>query len=462
MNCKLTLRRQVSRDGRERDGLKSPLCDLRPSFLRKRSGCEGHSSHATPCRPKDDPAKPRSEGCQPLATTAHCLLLFGVVLLFALLLPLSAAAQRLAIRNARLLPVSGVAIENGTILIENGKIRAIGANVAIPAGTQVVDAGGKTIMPGIVDANAHFGLRDTLNEQASEVTPQINILGQLAPRSGDFTHALSYGVTTACLTPDSANVVGGQCGVVKMAGKTPAQMLLKNVAGIRAALGNDTANGNGGFFRAGANTLGSIYLRRPNSRMAAVWELRKALDEAAKSPMLTSVRNGSLPLHVSAHIENDIRAAVTIADEFKIPHLVLDEGSEAYKCADLLAEHKVQVVLTPSADPQTEGPDGSSPIFNTAGLLEAKGVLIAFGSNSNDPAPLLQWASLAVKHGLSPEAALRALTLNAATISGVAERVGSLEVGKDADLLLLSGDPLELTTHIEKVFVNGQVVYRAE
>jgi len=370
-------------------------------------------------------------------------------------------AQKLVIRHARILPIRGEIIPDGTIVIESGKIRALGANVQVPSGATVLDVVGATVMPGLVDANAHFGLRDT-NEQASEVTPQIRILAQIAPRSPDFTHALAYGVTTACLTPEAANIVGGQCAVVKTSGHTLDQMLLREAAGVRAALGYDTVGGNGGFFRTGGNNLTSIYLRRPNSRMAAVWELRKALDEATKYPALISVRSGKLPLRISAHVENDIRAALTITDEFKIPRLVLDGSVEAYKVADLLAERKVSVVLGPFYDPQIGGPESSEPMLNTPGLLAQKGVVVAFGSNDNDPGPLLHWAALAVKYGLSPEDALRAITLNAAEICGVADRVGSLEVGKDADLLILNGDPLELTTQLEKVLVNGQVVYRAE
>jgi imidazolonepropionase-like amidohydrolase len=386
---------------------------------------------------------------------------WGALVIAFLTLTMSANAQRLAIRHARILPIQGAVIADGTILIENGKIRALGANVAVPPNTPTLDVQGATVMPGLVDANAHFGLRDT-NEQAAEVTPQIRITGQIAPRSPDFQHALAYGVTSACLTPESANVVGGECAVVKTSGRTLEQMLLRENVGVRAALGNDTAAGNGAFFRAGAGSLNSIFLRRPNSRMASVWELRKSLDEASKYPALAAVRNGKQPLRVIAHAENDIRAAVTIADEFKLPRLVLDEGCEAYKVADLLAGHRVAVVLGPFADPQANGPDSASPVLNTPGILAEKGIPIAFGSNSGDPGPLLQWAALAVKYGLEPDVALRAITLNAAELCGVADRVGSLEVGKDADLLILRGDPLELTTQLEKVIVNGQVVYRAE
>jgi hypothetical protein len=294
-----------------------------------------------------------------------------------------------------------------------------------------------------------------------EPRSRVDILSQAAPRSGDFQRALSYGITSACLTPGSANVVGGRCAVMKTAGKSLQRMVLRDDVGVRAALGYDTASGNGGFFRASPDSLANIYLRRPNSRMAAVWELRNALDKAAKSPVLAAVRQGKTPLRISARIENDIRAALTITDEFRIPHVTIDEGTEAYKVADLLAARNVSVVFGPIADPQSNGPEGAGPILNAPGLLAARGVTIAFGSNADDPAPLLHWAALAVKYGLNAESALRALTQDAAEICSVGDRIGTIEVGKDADLLVLSGDPLELTTHIEKVLVNGQVVYSA-
>src|SRR5262249_31603442 len=127
---------------------------------------------------------------------SHRLAAVLAITLFLFLLTPIAQAQNLAIRHARILPIQGAVIENGTILIEKGKIKALGTNVAVPAGTPSLDAGGATVMPGIVDANAHFGLRDTANEQAAEVTPHISILAQIAPLSPDFPHALSYGVTT--------------------------------------------------------------------------------------------------------------------------------------------------------------------------------------------------------------------------------------------------------------------------
>src|SRR5579872_1521943 len=312
--------------------------------------------------------------------------------ILALAMPAAANAQRLAIRNVRILPIKGDPIDSGTILIENGKIRALGANVPIPPGTTVLDGTGATAMPGIVDANAHFGLRDEGNEQASEVTPAAGALALAVPRSADFQHAVAMGITTALLSPGSANVVGGACAVVKTAGGTLRRILVRDHAGLAAALGQDTSRGNGGFLRAGPDSLTSIYLRRPNSRMAAVWELRNALDRAARSKELAAVRQGSTPLRISARIENDIRAALAIVDEFQVPHVTLVDGCEAAKVADQLAQRHVSVVLGPLLDPQTDAPESAGPLLNTAGLLADRGITVAFGSNSGSPAPLLHWA----------------------------------------------------------------------
>ncbi|MCW3051529.1 MAG: amidohydrolase [Chthonomonadales bacterium] len=388
-------------------------------------------------------------------------LLLGTAFLSILALASPSQAQRLAIRNARIIPVQGAVIENGTLLIENGKIKALGANIAIPAGTTIVDGTGKVLVPGLVDANAHYGLRETPNEQSNEVTPQIRVLPMVNPRSSEFKRALQSGVTSVCLTPGSLNVVGGLCAVVKTTGNELDRILVRDAVAERGALGQDTFGSNSGFLNAGGD-LSTLYLRRPNSRMGAVWEMRHALDQPKKYPALALVRAGNLPMRIQARIENDIRAALTIAQEFKIPHVVIDDCTEGFRVVDLLAERHVSVVLGPFNDPQGFSPERSESSLSTAALLSSKGVPVAFGSNDGDATQLLAWAVLAVRNGMSPDAALKAITSTAAEVAGVGDRVGSLAPGKDADILILSGDPLELTTHIERVLVNGQVVYRAE
>jgi imidazolonepropionase-like amidohydrolase len=400
-------------------------------------------------------------GIRPAAWKPIQNLLLAATLLAILTADVSAQTRCVAIRNARIVPMQGPVIENGTILIENGKIKALGKNVRIPAGATIVDGTGKVVMPGLVDANSHLGLRETANEQMSEITPQIRVLQLVNPRSPEFKRALQSGVTTLCITPGSANVVGGLCGVVKSIGGDLDRMLVRDGVAERAALGADTFSGNSGFLNA-TGDLSTLYLRRPNTRMGAVWEMRHALDQPKKYPALAAVRAGTLPFRVQARVENDIRAALTIAQEFKVPRLVIDDCAEGFRVADLLAERHVAVVLGAFTDPQGFGPERAETSLSTAALLSSKGVLVAFGSNDGDATQLLAWAAMAVRNGMTPEAALRAVTLNAAEIAGVADRVGSLAPGKDADLLILSGDPLELTTHIERIFVNGQVVYRGE
>jgi imidazolonepropionase-like amidohydrolase len=381
----------------------------------------------------------------------------------ALLIAPAARAQPLATRNARIYPVSGPVIENGTVLVESGRIRAVGADITVPAGAQVIDARGHVVMPGIVDANARFGLRGPANEQVSEVTPEARVLDLIDPHSPDLKRALQFGVTTACVTPGTANTIGGLCAVLKTAGETRQGMTLAGAAAVRAALGEDVPAGNSGFRTFGVSeSLTSIYARRPNSRMAALWELRHALFQASRAPRLAAVLKGELPLRVHARIENDIRAALTLAEEFHVPRLILDECTEGYRVADLIASRRVPVVLGPFVDPHGPAREDEEACLNNAGILAARGVPVAFGSGGADPGELRSWAAFAVRYGLQPDAALRAITLQAASVAGVSARVGSLEPGKDADLLLLDGDPLDYRTFVEKTFVNGRLVYDKE
>ncbi len=369
----------------------------------------------------------------------------------------------LVIKNAHILTVSGPEIASGSILIVNGKIKSVGASISIPAGASVttIDADGKVVMPGIVDANSQIGLRETANEQNSEITPQFHAVQQVNPRSPEIRRALQSGVTSACITPGSNNVVGGLCGVIKLSGGSLESMLIRDGVAERAALGQDTFSGNGEFRSPGAN-LANMYLRRPGTRMGAVFALRHALDSADKYSSLIEVRSGSLPLRVHARVANDIRAAVTIADEFKLQHLVIDDCIEGYRDLDILTSHHIPVVLGPFSDPQSFAPERSAALLNNAGLLSAAGVPVAFGTNGGDETQLRMDAILALRNGMQADLALKAITLTAAQIAGVSDRVGSISAGKDADLLILDGDPLQMTSRIEKVLINGQVVYVAE
>ncbi len=376
--------------------------------------------------------------------------------LMAVTIPAASTSDTWVLRNARIYTVRTGIIERGDILIRGGRIISVGSVVSMGSNVKELDLTGKSVMPGIVDANARFGMSRE-NEEASEATPGTRAATLADQNSPEMKRALQAGVTTACLTPGSANVIGGICGVVKTGGRIRAAM--RGSEAVRASLGQDVFASNNSFRGLGGEGLANITNRRPNSRMATVWELRKALFEAERHPALADVLAGRAPLRIHARTENDIRVVFTLMDEFKLKRVILDDAVEAYKVADQIAARRIPVVLGPFADPQGSTPEGTDALLNTAGLLASKGIRVAFGSNGGDPGQLRAWAALAVRNGLSPELALRAITLSASEVAGVADSVGSIEPGKDADLLILSGDPLQITSRVEKVIIRGQVVH---
>ena len=381
----------------------------------------------------------------------------AVSTLLLLLLAPVVQGQTLLLKNATIYTVRGPILQRGDILIRDGRIVTVGRVASIPAGAAVLDLSGKSVMPGIVDANGRFAMsRD--NEQSAEVTPSARALNLLEPAGPELKRALAQGVTSVSLTPGPTNVIGGICAAVRTHGPTRSEMLIRDATGLRAALGQDVFASNGGFRGAGGEGLASIFNRRPNSRMAAVWELRKALFEADRHPALAKAVSGEMPLRIHARTENDIRVVFTLMDEFNLRRVILDDAVEAYKVADQIAARRIPVVLGPFSDPQYTTPESTDALLNSAGLLSSKEVRIAFGSNGGDPGLLRAWAAMAVRNGLPHDRALRAITLTAAEVAGVANRIGSIEAGKDADLLVLSGDPLQITSRIEKVVVRGQVI----
>jgi imidazolonepropionase-like amidohydrolase len=382
-----------------------------------------------------------------------------------------------AIRAGRVLTISGEPLEKGTVLVENGRITAVGAEVAIPDGAAVVDGGGGVLMPGLIDANAPVGVSGDPNEEYREVTPYLHVAEAIWPQAPEFQHARSMGVTTVGVWPGWANVIGGLGAVLKTRGDTVAEMLVRDGVGVAVALGSTSAWGNIPI-RAGRPV--NFFWRRPTTRMGVVWEVRKAFfdtrryldnpdgptldaEERRGCAVLAQGLRGELPLLVAARRESDIRTAFRIADEFEIPRLVLVECTEGYRLAGEIAARHVPVIVGPLYYYPTtsiQGYEGREVCLNNAGILADAGVSVALTTGSAaEVGALLTHAAFAVRHGLAPEKALRAITLTPAEILGVADRVGSLEVGKDADLILLSGDPLAATTRVEKVWIGGQLVF---
>ncbi|HHW99015.1 MAG TPA: amidohydrolase [Firmicutes bacterium] len=374
--------------------------------------------------------------------------------------------------NAKIHPVGAPSIEKGTLLIDGATIVAVGANVDIPAGAEVIDCSGRVILPGFVDTHTHVGMWGESEGQASydgneggnPITPHVRALDAINPRHISFADARMGGVTTVEVTPGSGNAIGGQMCVIKTAGNIIDEMILAPYNGMKAALGENVKNSYG--------NMRDIF---PRTRMGiaaairgALYETKKYQEKRAKDPNakidlrwepLIQVLDGKVPLRVHAHRADDIVTAVRLGEEFGIK-IQIEHGTDAAAVADFLAEKQVPVNLGPSfwnrAKVETQ-----AIAFETAGILEKAGVSVSL--ISDHPFFPIQYVSVAIAMahaaGMSAAGALRAYTLGAAEHIGVADRVGSLEVGKDADFTIWDGCPFRIRSHILETYINGQVVY---
>jgi len=400
--------------------------------------------------------------------------IYVILLTFLLLVSAFVApgiAEVTAVKAGKILTISGEPITDGVILIENGKIVEIGTGIEIPEDAAVIDAGKSVVMPGLVDASAVQPVRGDLNEQSSEITPTLRISDALDPQSKALKRVVQTGVTTLFVSPGRQNVIGGLGVVVKPAGKIPQQMIVKDEAALRIVMDLDSTEGNRIPWR---EPPINFYYRRPGTRMAIIWMLRKSFFDAQqqadteqiKDPnlaVLSAALKDEIPIHVNARRAIVIRAALKVADEYGLK-LILQECTEGYKVAGQLAERKIPVVLGPFYYyPGNMGQysEGRKVNWNNAGILAEAGVKVALSSGEQlGSIDILTAATFAVRHGMNPDEALKAITITPAEILGVSDRVGSLEKGKDADIIVLSGDPLNVTTRVERVILNGKTVYQ--
>lgn len=412
--------------------------------------------------------------------------------LAAILMTLPAVfAQTTAIKGGTVLTMAGPAIKNGTVLMRDGKIAAVGTRVTIPAGAKVIDASGKYVMPGLVDAMTYYGIAPLdRNDTANPVTPENRIIYAYFP-FGDFTRMksgeprdkelLSGGVTTLYVAPGDHQVIGGQGAVVKVSGKNPDSAILREPASIDMTISDAARNDPRGG-------------KSPSTRMAVVSLIRKALVNAQQyqrdteskkdeikrdlgAEALGRMLRRELPARIEADLVDDIRTAIRVAEEFGFD-LVIDSGIGAYRIKEVLAEKKIPVVLGPISHDFVSGDDTAvnrlAPEVSTlaseenAVLLSKAGVkfaLASFGYGYGFPGSAYQgrWlllnAALNTGFGLPEEEALKAVTISPAEILGVANRVGSLAPGKDADVIILSGPPLALKTWVDQVYIDGVLAY---
>jgi imidazolonepropionase-like amidohydrolase len=385
----------------------------------------------------------------------------------------------LAIKNGRVLTMTGVEYPVGTVLIADGLIKEVGDAVPLPDGVQEIDATGKLVMPGLIDPHCHVGVIEEIfrdegndgNEYSDPVTPHLRAIDAVYPDDLAFRDALSGGVTTVCTGPGSANVIGGEMVVLKTAGKTVDEMVVRFPAGLKAALGENpkraygkerkapvTRMASAGLLRT-ALVQGSEYLRKQERAAAGQGD---PPDRDLKMEALTRVLRREIPLRVHAHRADDILTALRIAREFNV-QLVIEHATEADRVAEILARENVPVVIGPLLINRAKV-ELRHKSLETAARLAAAGV--RFAVMTDHPVVPVQFlglsAALTVRGGLSEERALRAVTADAAALLGLEDRLGTLEPGKEADVIILDGSIFDVRTRVERVFIAGRQVYACE
>jgi imidazolonepropionase-like amidohydrolase len=383
-----------------------------------------------------------------------------------------------AIVNGTLYTVAST-IEGGTILIgDDGRLVAVGAEVTVPDDVKIVDATGLNIFPGFVDAHTHLGIWEEGvgrafwdgNEASDPITPHVRALDAINPRDQGLADACSAGVTTVCVTPGSANAICGQAVVIKTAGEVVDRMVVRQPAGLKMALGENPK---------------SVYKPRdkmPSTRMGIAALIREALvqgqtyldkqakavddpdkqppDEDLKLEALALALKGEIPVRIHAHRADDILTALRLGEEFDLS-VVVEHCTEGHKVAAELAEASVPALVGPTLFSRSKM-ELRELSFATAGELDRAGVTVAL--ISDHPFVPIQYlplcGGLAMREGLVKDQALRALTLTPAEILGVADRVGSLEPGKDADLAIYEGHPFyDVQARCLLTLIRGQIVH---
>ena len=383
----------------------------------------------------------------------------------------------LLIKNGHIMTMAGREFTNGSVLIgDDGKITAVGEALEAPEGAPVIDAQGRLVTPGCVDAHCHIGLDNEAvgwegrdyNEIVEPITPQMRAIDSIYPQDEAFPNAIRGGVTTACTGPGSANVIGGTFTVIKLVGNRVDNMIVKDPIAMKCAFGENPKR-----------CYGQGSKKSPMTRMAVAALLRETLfktrrymeDKAAgKNPpfdmkleAMEPVLRGEIPLKCHAHRADDILTAIRVAKEFGVK-MTMDHCTDGEVIADELAKEGFPAFVGPSLGGKSKI-ELQNKSFTTPGVLSKAGVKVSIITDA--PVIPLQnlplCAGLAANAGLPMEEAWKAITINPAESLGIADRVGSLEPGKDGDVVIWTADPL--TTIGGEAYitvVDGKVVYSAE
>ena len=388
----------------------------------------------------------------------------------------------LLIKNARIITMAGEEYNKGYIAAEEGKIKALGDNEdagSIEAGgcTQVIDANGCYVLPGFIDPHCHVGMwedsvgfeGDDGNEMTDPVTPQLRAIDAVYHADRAFVEAREAGVTTVVTGPGSANVIGGQFAALKTYGRSVDDMLLKHPVAMKVAFGENPKSVYHEKRQAPSTRMATAAILRENLLKAK--EYKQMLDDYErdsenndkpdydmKLEALLMVLNGKIPVKAHAHRADDIITALRIAKEFGLK-ITIEHCTEGYLITDILLEENVPVITGPFLTDRSKIELRNQSV-KAPGILSKAGIKTAI--MTDHPCTPVQYlplcAAVAIKEGMDEYEALKAITITAAEITGISGRVGSLETGKDADIIIMDGPPLELKTRVLYTIINGQVV----
>ncbi|NLN40635.1 MAG: amidohydrolase [Clostridiales bacterium] len=379
------------------------------------------------------------------------------------------------IKNGKVLTMSNKVYEKGDVLIEGKKIIEVGENLEAPADAQVIDAQGMWVMPGIVDAHCHIGMwEDGIgfegadgNEATNPVTPELRAIDGINPDDNCFREARENGITSVVTGPGSANVIGGQFAALKTYGRRVDDMVFREPLALKVAFGENPKRVYNGQHKSPSTRMATAAILRQN--LIKAQEYKKKLEKGKSDPdklperdlqmeIMVKVLNREIPIKAHAHRADDILTAIRIAKEFDID-ITVDHCTEGHRITDYLLEENAKVILGPLLSDRSKV-ELKNMSFKAPGILSKAGIKVAI--MTDHPVIPIKYlpvcAAIAVREGMDEMEALKAITINAAEITGIADRVGSLEPGKDADVVIYDGQPLDSRSRTVWVFIEGHAV----